>query len=367
MERYTAGVIGCGRMGGFIDNEWIGGPLEYMLPHSHAAVYEAIERIDLVACCDPRTDVMARFGERYNIPVERRYTDYREMLRKEKLDIVSVATQPEQRAEIVEFACEQGVRALYCEKALCASLEEADRIVEVVKRHNVAFNMGTGRRWDTGYEAMKGLVHSGELGPLKSIVIYGTGTLFNSGSHWFDLALWINDDAPIEWVQAHLPGSDAALDGDVLRKDPVGEGIIHFANEVTLYALSTPRGPEIEALCANGTVTGQNNGLKWSVRRAPADARNRWQLQEDSFPDYVPRSTNKRLVEDLVQALDTGGPTRGGVEAARANQEIIAAFVESHRKGGIRVRVPLSERRLRLESGTTGRNPRYEGDVAASS
>ncbi len=364
MRKYTAGVIGCGRMGGFIDNEWIGGPLEYMLPHSHAAVYESIDRIDLVACCDPRVEVMDRFGERYNVPPERRYTDYREMIRQERLDILSIATQPEQRAEIVEFACEQGARALYCEKALCASLEEADRIVDVVKRHKVAFNMGTGRRWDTGYEAMKSLVHSGELGELRSIVLYGTGTLFNSGSHWFDLALWINNDAPVDWVQGHLPGGYDALDGDVLRRDPVGEGIIHFANGVTAYALNTPRGPEIEAICTNGVVTGQNNGLSWSVRRTPTGSGPRWQLKEAPFPEYVPQGTNKRLVEDLVQALDTGGPTRGGVEAARMNQEIIAAFVESHRHGGQRVAVPLRERGVRLESGTKGRNPKYQGGVA---
>ncbi len=310
---------------------------------------------------------MARFGERYNVPVERQYTDYRAMLRNEKPDIVSVATQPEQRAEIVEFACEHGVRALYCEKALCASLEEADRIVDAVKRYHIAFNMGTGRRWDTGYETLKRLVHGGELGPLKSIVIYGTGTLFNSGAHWFDLALWINNDTEIEWVQAHLPSGDSAIDGEVLRKDPVGEGMFRFANGVTVYALNTPRGPELEAICANGTVTGQNNGLNWSVRRSPGGNAGRWQLREDSFPDYVPQSTNKRIVEDLIQALDTGGPTRGGVNVAHMNQEIIAAFVESHRRGGVRVSLPLDERRLRLESGTTRRTPIYDGGVDASS
>lgn len=361
MRQYKAGVIGCGRMGGFIDNEWVGGPLEYMLPHSHAAVYEAIDRIDLVACSDVREDVMDRFGQRYNVPLEKQYTDYRQMIQAEKLDIVSITTQPEQRAEIILYACEQGVPALYVEKALCASLEEADRIVEAVQRRRVVFNMGTGRRWDTGYEAMKALVHSGELGPLRTIIIYGTGSLYNSASHWFDLALWINNDAPIEWVEGHLHSTDDLFDGDVLRKDPVGEGVIQFANGVRVYALNTPRGPEIEAVCTHGTVTAQNNGLTWSVRRSPNDSAARWQLHEAPFPEYVPQSTNKRLVEDIVQALDTGGPTRGGVEVARANQEMIAAIIASHRKGGARVHVPLTERHVRLERVVAGRQPRYAG------
>lgn len=346
-------------MGGFIDNEWVGGPLEYMLPHAHAAVYESLDRVELVACCDPRTDVLARFGERYGVPPEKRYTDYREMLTREELDIVSIATQPEQRAEIALFACERGVRALFCEKAFAASLEEADRVAQAVKARNIAFAMGTSRRWDVGYEQMKALIHSGELGELKSIVIYGTGTLYNSASHWFDLALWLNNDAPVAWVQANLPGGDGAIDGEVLRRDPVGEGLFRFADGVTVYALQTPRGPEIEAICSKGTVAALNNARDWLVRRMAGET---WRALEPApFPDYVRQSPNRRLVEELIAALDTGAPTRGGVDVAVANQELIAAFIESHRRGGARVELPLppAQRRVRLESGVGGRQPKY--------
>ena len=38
------------------------------------------------------------------------------MLERERPDIVSVATQPEQRAAIVIHACEHGARAIYAEK-----------------------------------------------------------------------------------------------------------------------------------------------------------------------------------------------------------------------------------------------------------
>ena len=39
------------------------------------------------------------------VPEARRYADYREMVERERPDILSVATHPEQRAEIVVFAC----------------------------------------------------------------------------------------------------------------------------------------------------------------------------------------------------------------------------------------------------------------------
>ena len=81
-------------MGAFIDNEV---PVE-RAPYSHAAGYEACERTEMVACSDTRPEVMERVGERYGVPVEKQYTDYREMINREQPDIVSVATQPEQRA-----------------------------------------------------------------------------------------------------------------------------------------------------------------------------------------------------------------------------------------------------------------------------
>ena len=54
-----------------------------------------------VAEIDPEVADTAAFCERYGVPPERQYTDYRELLAKERPEIVSVATQPEQRAEIV--------------------------------------------------------------------------------------------------------------------------------------------------------------------------------------------------------------------------------------------------------------------------
>jgi predicted dehydrogenase len=93
-------------MGAFIDNE-VTDSHGIKLPYSHAAGFYAEDRIDLIACSDLRADVMEAFGLRYDVPKERQYIDFRELIEKEQPDIVSVATQPEQRAEIVIHAAEQ--------------------------------------------------------------------------------------------------------------------------------------------------------------------------------------------------------------------------------------------------------------------
>src|SRR5919199_4711613 len=174
MKTYRAALVGCSRMGAFIDNE-VRSSRSIVLPYSHASGYEACDRTDLVAGSDLREDVLAAFGKRYGVPPERRYTDYRQMIDREQPDILSVATQPEQRAEVALYAVDHGVRALYCEKPLCTSVAEAHQLVAVVERRGVAFNMGTNRRWHPGFDALRDLIASGELGTLQTLVIYSNG------------------------------------------------------------------------------------------------------------------------------------------------------------------------------------------------
>ncbi len=359
MKTYRAAVIGCSRMGGFIDNEVVASP-KTALPYSHAAGYMACAQTDLIACSDVRPDVMAEFGKLYKIPASRQYTDYRELIDKERPEILSIATQPEQRAEITIYAAEHGVKAIYAEKAMSASLGEAYEMVEALERNGVFFNLGTNRRWSVAYDQMKALVDSGELGALKNVIIYNNGTLFNTGSHYIDLAMRLNSDQPAVWAQGNLRANDDIFHGDILTDDPVGEGTIYFANGVTGYLLVTPRSGDIEAICENGTLTAYNDGLEWHLRRRqPIQPSGRTALMTAPYTEPPIASSTLALVEDLVHALDTGEPTRGGPRVSLASTELIFALIESHRQGGARITLPVQERAIRLQRNRGPNKPKY--------
>jgi predicted dehydrogenase len=341
-------------MGAFIDNE-----VDHGRPYSHAAGYEACDRTDLIACSDLREEAMDKTGQRYDIPKAHHYTDYKALIDQERPDIVSVATQPEHRAGIVIYAAEHGVKAIYAEKAMAASMAEADAMVEACEKHNVFFNMGTNRRWDTGFDAMKEVIDSGRIGKLQTLITHMTGSLFNTASHCFDLLMRLNSDAQVSWVQAHLSGA-VDWEGDLLKNDPVGHGLIQFENGVTAYALNSGRGLEVEGVGETGVVTALQNGGEWQVREVVAkDHRDRNVLGMGEFPDFEVKSSTVCLIEDLVNALDTGNPTRCGVRLARANQELIFAFLESHQQGGARVGFPLTGSRYRLARDSAPRQPKY--------
>ncbi|HEX2034562.1 MAG TPA: Gfo/Idh/MocA family oxidoreductase [Chloroflexota bacterium] len=357
--RYRAALVGCSRMGAFIDNEVVGRS-SIVLPYSHAAGYEACARTDLVAGADLRPDVLAAFGQRYGVPAEHLYTDYRRLIVDERPDILSIATQPEQRAEVALFAAEHGVRALYCEKPLCASMAEADALRAAIEGRGVVFNMGTNRRWHPGFDVMRELIASEALGQLRTLIIYSTGALFNTATHWFDAIQRLNGDTPASWVQGFLPQGQVVLDGTTIVEDPAGQGTIAFANGVMAHALLSPRNNDIEAICERGTITARAGGSDFELHRLSSEDGEARHVPAP-FPAFTRASTTLRLVEDLVQALDTGTPTRGGIGVAWANAELIFALIESHRRGGARVPLPLGQNPLALaRSGFRPRRPKVE-------
>jgi hypothetical protein len=76
--------------------------------------------------------------------------------------------------------------------------------------------------------------------------------------------------------------------------------------------------------------------------------------------EFSPASSTLRLIEDLVHALDSGEPPRGGIEAAYANTEILFGLLESHRRGGVRVELPLVDSRLVFDPANLApRQPKY--------
>ena len=80
----------------------------------------------------------------------------------------------------------------------------------------------------------------------------------------------------------------------------------------------------------------------------------------ETFPEFENTSSTANLVKDLVHALDTGEPTRGGVRCAYASTELIFGIVESHLHNGARIELPLKDSKVRLQRNPTARQPRVE-------
>ena len=187
-EQLRVGLIGAGRMASTIDDEirsmdtWPS--LKRQLPYSHAPCYKQCPDVRMVAVCDLVEEKCQTFCKRWDVP--RYYRDYREMIEKEKLDIVSIATAASLHAEMAVFAIEHGVRGIYCEKAMCCSLAEADRVVASVQKHGSTFMLGAQRRHHPNFTRAREIVVGGELGELVCVSSWIQSSLLHSLSHCAD-------------------------------------------------------------------------------------------------------------------------------------------------------------------------------------
>ncbi len=342
-KRYKACLIGCGRMGATIDDEVREHPNSFLwIPYSHAAGYIASEHTDLVAVSDVVPEKVAAIQKRYNVP--NGYTDYREMIRAEKPDIVSIATRPATHASITVFAAENGVKGIYCEKPLCCSMEEADAMLEACEKNGVKFNYGTQRRYTPLYQKMRELTDQGELGSIQAVIGHaGVGAAQWGHTHTTDMLLYLAGDPEIDYVQGNANVDLADFAGNHVDGDPgIPMGYVKFKNGVHGYLVAST-GSEYEVGGSKGKLRTYNNGVTCQWRKAQGD----WGILEDiPFPEPPRASGTVRAINDIVAAIEEERETTGNIRIACRSQEMILGFIESQRQGGARVSLPLAERRL---------------------
>ncbi len=122
--------------------------------------------VEITALCNRKVEKGSALMEEYDIP--RHYTDYREMIEREKPDFVDVITPPDTHLEMCRFAAERGVDVL-CQKPLAPNIEECREIVRICKDNGVRFMVNENWRWQPWYREIKRLLDAGEIGDLFSM------------------------------------------------------------------------------------------------------------------------------------------------------------------------------------------------------
>ncbi|MCB9152150.1 MAG: Gfo/Idh/MocA family oxidoreductase [Caldilineaceae bacterium] len=212
------------------------------IANSHVrAMRAAGERVDLTAAMDVDADRVDAFCETHEIPAK--YTDVGHMLEKEQPNLVHICTPPGTHCDLIVAALEAGAW-VYCEKPLCASLAEMDRIEEAEQRTGNYCSSVFQWRFGSGGQHLKSLIDTGALGnPLVGnclTVWYRTpayyavpwrgkwatelgGCTMGHGIHAMDFFLWLFG----EWreVRAMM----GTLERDIEVED-VSMAMVRFAN-----------------------------------------------------------------------------------------------------------------------------------------
>ncbi len=114
------------------------------------------------------SDHYAELGEKCDVKT---YEDYKELLAREDIDAVVIASPDHWHAVMAIDACKAG-KDIYLEKPLTFSIEEGQELVKAVRANNTILAVGSQQRSDTNFQHAVKMVQDGRLGTLEKINIY---------------------------------------------------------------------------------------------------------------------------------------------------------------------------------------------------
>lgn len=191
----SVGLIGAGRIGSF---------------HGETVSRRLVDA-DLVAVADPAPGAAARLADK--LDVDAAYTEIADLLAHPGLEAVIIATPARFHTNVLVQAAEAG-KAVFCEKPMALTLEEADRAIAAAKAAGVTLQVGFNRRWDQAFAEGRAAIDAGKVGTpqlIRSLTRdpgpFGGNpdniplwTIFyETLIHDFDTLVWLNPGArPVE-------------------------------------------------------------------------------------------------------------------------------------------------------------------------
>jgi predicted dehydrogenase len=98
------------------------------------------------------------------------YTNFMELLERDDIDAVVIATPDHSHAAVAVKAAEAG-KDIYCEKPLALTIPEGRAMVEATRKHNRVFQTGSMQRSWPEFRQAANLVRNGAIGEIKSIKV----------------------------------------------------------------------------------------------------------------------------------------------------------------------------------------------------
>jgi predicted dehydrogenase len=149
-----------------------------------AGAFARFPNVTMVAVADPVEKARLQHAARTRAP--RTYADFREMLRREKPDVVGIGpnrkTYSAKRLEMIEAAAEQGAHVMV-DKPHARSLEEADQIIALAEKHKIKSVVYHPVRVAPAVVRLKKLVDEGLIGDLVEAQVWAVEHLLHMGWH----------------------------------------------------------------------------------------------------------------------------------------------------------------------------------------
>ncbi|NIR51208.1 NAD-dependent epimerase/dehydratase family protein, partial [candidate division KSB1 bacterium] len=183
-KKLRIGIIGCGYIG-----------------NVHLTFLKKFANAGDIVISDPQESALETFKRKYQPAGS--YLDYKEMLAKERLDVVHILAPPQFHAEIAIAAAKKGVHIIM-EKPIALDSEQTRSIVSAAKRHNIKLCVVHNHLYDKVMIQAREILAQEILGRITYIESW-YGTQFKSSAPPFDPETYWGYSLPGSLYQDYLP------------------------------------------------------------------------------------------------------------------------------------------------------------------
>jgi predicted dehydrogenase len=233
-QTLRVGVIGLG---------WAG--------ETHLKSYLNVPNVEVIAVADPVDVRREQVAATYSIPYH--YADYRDLIARNDLDIVSVGTPNYLHAPSTIAALSSGKHVL-CEKPLASTAADAEAMVRAASENNRVLHVAFNHRQRGDVQVLKTYIEGGGLGRIYHGKAYwmrrsgipgmggwftkketaGGGPLIDIGVHVLDMALYLMNEPEVVSISA-ATYSELGIRGRGGRGDLVSEGNFNVEDLATAF------------------------------------------------------------------------------------------------------------------------------------
>ncbi|NKB70144.1 MAG: hypothetical protein GKR89_23975 [Candidatus Latescibacteria bacterium] len=355
-KTYRAAAIGRTNKGGY--------------GHGLHTCYQGIERVEFVAVADEDDEGRQAGQEATGAP--RAYADYRQMLEREKPDIVSVCPRwTDCHLEMVSACLEAGAH-VYCEKPMTWNLADGDRIIELAAQVKRKVAVAHQAVYLPRVQHLKRILAEGRIGRVEAIYAHGKQDrrgggedMIVLGTHLFNMMRFFAGD--IAWMSAHVTDGGSELDVEHVRQagEPVGpiagdcvNSYFAFANGIAGF-FDSRRYTEgggmrygMEIVGSQGRIAlrggaGSDLMIYPHPVLTPGQDDQVWLPLEEAADEPLPTG-NQLAIIDLIEAAEQDRqPISSAADAVAALEMILGAY--QAQISGARVAFPMQQRRHPLQ------------------
>jgi len=344
---YTIALIGCGRISfkhieGFIDNA---------------------DKLTLIALCDPvktraeekETEYRKKFPNA-NITI---FSDYREMLTKQKPDIVTIATESGKHKSIAIDCLNAGCHVI-CEKPMALSDKDADDMIVAAKKNHRKLAVCFQNRFNAPVQRLRTVLEEGRFGKILHGMVQirwnrneayyaeapwrGTweqdgGTLMNQCTHGIDLLQWMMGEDAVR-VQAQTRRFMRPIEAEdfgaaIIEFKSGAVGIIEGSADIfpknlneTLSVFGEKGSAVVGGLAVNKIET-----WRFADSNSIGDIEEKVLNPNENDPPTVYGFGHTALFKDFIDAIEFDRQPLISGESGRKALEIILAIYKSQKIG----------------------------------